>query len=69
MRGTTLRFITSGGTSRDPVLLVLDNFSGHDNHCIDPKGQVKVLKLPPNITSVYQPLDQGVLKQDTSAGF
>ena len=47
--------------TQDPVLLVLDNFSGHDDHCIDPKGQVKVLKLPPNLTSVYQPLDQGMI--------
>ena len=28
---------------------------------IDPNGQVKALKLPPNVTSVYQPLNQGVI--------
>ena len=58
MHGTTLRFIASGVTSclyqpfisipRILYFFLLDNFSGHDYHCIDPKRQVEVLKLPPN---------------------
>jgi hypothetical protein len=27
----------------------------------DPQGQVKVVFLPPNVTSVYQPMDAGVI--------
>ena len=43
----------------DPVALVIDGFSGHDLNCFD--SQVQVFKLPPNITSVFQPLDQGII--------
>ena len=39
----------------------MDGFSGHDRGCIDPLGQVKCFFFPPNITSVYQPLDQGII--------
>ena len=41
----------------------MDGFSGHDRGCIDPLGQVKCFYFPPNITvtSVYQPLDQGIV--------
>lgn len=47
--------------TKDPVALVLDGFSGHDDLCSDPVGQVKVFKFPPNLTSIYQPLDQGLI--------
>lgn len=45
----------------DPVALVVDGFSGHSENVSDPMGQVKVFKFPPNVTSVYQPLDQGII--------
>eukprot|EP00731_Ephydatia_muelleri_P019478 Em0012g303a len=44
-----------------PVALVLDGFSGHDERCIHSLGQIRVFKLPPNITSVFQPMDQGII--------
>ena len=47
--------------THDRVALLVDGFSGHDTSCDDPLGQVKVFKFPPNVTSVYQPLDQGVI--------
>ena len=47
--------------TRDPVALLLDGFSGHDDGIADPFGQVKIFKFPPNVTSIYQPLDQGII--------
>lgn len=42
--------------TEDPVALIMDNCSGHDMECQDPEGQVSIFLLPPNVTSVYQPL-------------
>ena len=39
------------------MALILDGFSGHSDDCNDPLGQVKLIKLPPNVTSIYQSLD------------
>ena len=47
--------------TKQPVALLLDGFSGHVDDCVDPLGQVTVFKFPPNITSIYQPLDQGII--------
>lgn len=47
--------------TEEPVALLLDNCSGHDPNICDPLGQVEVLYFPPNVTSVYQPLDQGII--------
>lgn len=44
-----------------PVLLILDNCGPHGTELEDPQGQVKVVFLPPNVTSVYQPMDAGVI--------
>jgi hypothetical protein len=44
-----------------PVALLLDGFSGHDRDCNDPLGQVRIFTFPPNITSIFQPLDQGII--------
>ncbi|KZZ89581.1 DDE superfamily endonuclease, CENP-B-like protein [Ascosphaera apis ARSEF 7405] len=51
---------------RRKVLLLLDNFSAHtlavSNLC--EKGELRnthVVFLPPNTTSIYQPLDQGII--------
>ena len=48
-------------TSR-PVILIADNFGSHDETDAalqDP--QVKWVLLPPNCTSVHQPMDQGII--------
>ena len=39
----------------------MDGFSGHDEGCADPFQQVKIFKLPLNVTSIYQPLDQVII--------
>lgn len=52
---------TVRNSTQGPVALIVDGFSGHDDSCNDPLGQVKVFKFPPNVTSIYQPLDQGVI--------
>ena len=40
------------------IVLICDNFSGHD---FKESEAIKIYKLPPNVTSVAQPLDQGIL--------
>ena len=47
--------------TRDPVALLFDGFSGHNDGVTDPMGQVTIFKSPPNVTSIFQPLDQGVI--------
>ncbi|KAM9918644.1 hypothetical protein OXX59_008515, partial [Metschnikowia pulcherrima] len=46
------------------VLLLLDNFSGHTKGVKDcpPPPNVRIQFLPPNSTSIFQPLDQGVIR-------
>ena len=46
------------------ALLVLDNCSAHPDQdvLISCDGQVKAVFLPPNVTSLIQPMDQGVLE-------
>jgi DDE superfamily endonuclease/Tc5 transposase DNA-binding domain len=44
-----------------PVALIMDQCSGHDSTVTDPLGQVTVYFLPPNTTSIYQPMDQGII--------
>jgi DDE superfamily endonuclease. len=51
------------GTQRR-VLLLMDNFSGHLS-ALDyarPPSNIKVQFFPANATSVYQPLDQGIIQ-------
>lgn len=43
------------------ILLLLDNALGHPNILDDMHPNVKVVFLPPNITSLIQPMDQGVI--------
>ena len=43
------------------VALLMDSCSGHDKTCTDPLGQVECFYFPPNTTSIYQPLDQGII--------
>ncbi|KAF7235282.1 Tigger transposable element-derived protein 1 [Varanus komodoensis] len=43
------------------ILLVLDNAPGHPSSLDDLHPNVKVVFLPPNTTSLLQPMDQGVI--------
>ncbi|CAF4869938.1 unnamed protein product [Pieris macdunnoughi] len=43
------------------ALLILDNAPGHPLRIADIDPQIKVLFLPPNTTSLLQPMDQGVI--------
>jgi hypothetical protein len=42
-------------------MLILDNFSAHPNAELFVKDNVLAVYLPPNCTSLVQPLDQGIL--------
>lgn len=44
------------------VLLILDNFSGHFVEDLYTPTNVKLCFLPPNATSVLQPLDGGIIR-------
>ncbi|XP_068226561.1 tigger transposable element-derived protein 1-like [Palaemon carinicauda] len=43
------------------ILLVLDNAPGHPPHLDDFHPDVQVIYLPPNTTSLLQPMDQGII--------
>lgn len=54
---------TSVGLPRDcRILLVLDNCTGHPAAELLKKDNVSVFFLPPNCTSLIQPMDQGLLR-------
>lgn len=48
-------------TTRKDVVLIMDNCGPHGADLVDTRGQVKIIPLPPNCTSVHQPMDQGVI--------
>uniref|UniRef100_UPI00358E3D77 tigger transposable element-derived protein 1-like n=1 Tax=Myxine glutinosa TaxID=7769 RepID=UPI00358E3D77 len=43
------------------IVLVLDNAPGHPQHLDDLHADVKVVYLPPNMTAILQPMDQGAI--------
>lgn len=43
------------------MLLLMDNHSSHGD-LVDPRGQVRIEGLPPNVTSRVQPMDAGIIK-------
>jgi hypothetical protein len=43
------------------ILLIVDNAPGHHAHLDDIHASVKVAFLPPNTTSIIQPMDHGVI--------
>jgi hypothetical protein len=45
----------------EKVLLIMDNCGPHGSEITDPHNQVKVVFLPPNVTSMYQPMDSRVI--------
>jgi hypothetical protein len=42
------------------ILFIIDNAPGHPTHLDDFHASVKVVFLPPNTTSILQPMDQGM---------
>lgn len=55
------RFLQSQNLPRKAIL-VLDNAPSHPNPSDLRDGDIRVLYLPPNVTSICQPMDQGVLE-------
>ena len=55
------RFDRAMGKEKRKVLLLLDNCSAHGTSNVRLKN-VKLYYLPPNTTSVIQPLDQGIIR-------
>lgn len=43
------------------ILLILDNAPGHPPHIGDLHPNINVVYLPPNTTSIIQPMDQGAI--------
>jgi hypothetical protein len=43
------------------ILLIFSNAPGHSAYLDDFHANVKVVFLPPNTTSIHQPMDQGVI--------
>ncbi|XP_043465305.1 jerky protein homolog-like [Leptopilina heterotoma] len=55
------RFLEEKGLSRKAILL-LDNAPSHPNESTLRSGNIIVKFFPPNVTSIGQPMDQGVLE-------
>ena len=55
-------FNRSMKTSNRNVILLIDNAVGHNTTTDLNLSNVKLLYLPPNTTSVLQPLDAGIIK-------
>lgn len=62
MREWLLHFYSHIGNQR-PVLLLLDNFSAHIQgaELTPPPSNIRIQWLPANSTSLFQPLDQGII--------
>ena len=52
------RFDITMGNLNKKVLLLIDNAPSHKVHSLN---NVEIMTLPPNTTSVYQPLDAGII--------
>lgn len=57
----TSSFPFIGENASGEVLLILDGCVSHGD-LNDPSGRVRAMYLPPNCTSVYQPMDMGVIE-------
>ena len=46
------------------AIFLLDNCSAHPNadELVSTDGKIKAVFLPPNVTSLIQPMDQGILE-------
>ena len=54
-----LPFVRKQNSKR--VALILDNAPSHAINLVDAEGQVKIFNLPENTTSIYQPMDAGII--------
>lgn len=43
------------------LALIVDNASSHGKDLVDHRGQVDIVPLPPNVASVHQPVDMGII--------
>lgn len=57
---TTKRYCRENGLDFK-ILLILDNAPGHSTSLCDLNENVKITFIPPNTTSLIQPMDQGVI--------
>lgn len=48
-------------TTSRKVALILDNCGPHETDIFDCSDQVTIFTLPPNCTSIFQPMDMGVI--------
>ena len=58
--------------SERPILLILDGHSSHISHEVHElaiKNNIHMLKLPPHLTNLLQPLDVGVFKPMKAAWY
>ena len=44
------------------ILLLCDNFSGHNEHYTVSSENIRIMFLPANTTSLIQPMDQGIIR-------
>ena len=44
------------------IILTLDNCSAHPPAATLIRGNIRVMYLPPNVTSIFQPMDQGIIR-------
>ncbi|CAH1967063.1 unnamed protein product [Acanthoscelides obtectus] len=56
------KFLEQVGKQSKPVLLVLDNAPSHPDAESLTRDGFKVIYLPPNVTSILQPMDQSVIE-------
>ena len=49
-------------TQRRKILMLVDNCAAHPQRCLTMFSHVRVSFLPPNTTSVIQPIDQGIIR-------
>jgi hypothetical protein len=47
--------------TKEPVAIIMDNCYGRDPSCVASTAQVEIIFFIPNCTSIYPPLDQGII--------
>lgn len=57
--GVFLPFIRA--KTSEKVLVIMDNCGPHGADLVDNRDQVTIMTLPPNCTSLFQPMDMGVI--------